>query len=106
MTTFTEHTTLADIVTAQPGLARELENRGLDYCCGGAATLANACSANDLDVDTVLVELAAVEVDATTPSWAAMDVAALRSVLDAPLAAPWASDLPVPASVRRLVEES
>ena len=83
MTTFTEHTTLADIVTAQPGLARELENRGLDYCCGGAATLADACCANDLDVDAVLVELAAVPVDATTPSWAAMDVAALVGHLEA-----------------------
>ena len=83
MTTFTEHTTLADIVTAQPVLARELENRGLDYCCGGAATLADACRANDLDVDAVLVELAAVPADATTPSWAAMDVAELVDHLEA-----------------------
>ncbi len=83
MTIFTEHTTLADIVTARPGLARELETRGLDYCCGGAATLADSCRANDLDVDTVLVELAAVEVDETTPSWAAMDVAELVDHLEA-----------------------
>ena len=81
MTTFTEHTTLADIVTAQPALARELETRGLDYCCGGAATLADSCRSNDLDVDTVLAELAAVDVDEATP-WATMSVAELVDHLE------------------------
>jgi len=35
--------TLADLVTAHPDLARELERRSLDYCCGGARTLREAC---------------------------------------------------------------
>ncbi len=83
MTGFNEHTTLADIVTARPDLTGVLEKRGLDYCCGGAATLAESCRANDLDVDAVLVELAAVEADETTPSWAAMDVAELVDHLEA-----------------------
>ncbi|MEO6651336.1 MAG: iron-sulfur cluster repair di-iron protein [Ilumatobacteraceae bacterium] len=74
MTTLTEQTTLADIVTTEPSLARELEARGLDYCCGGAATLADACGAIGLDVDTVLSELAAVEGDECPPAWATMDV--------------------------------
>ena len=82
MTTFTEHTTLADIVTAQPALARELETRGLDYCCGGAATLADSCRSNDLDVDTVLAELATVDVDEATPAWATMSVAELVDHLE------------------------
>lgn len=79
---FTEHTTLADIVTAQPGLARELETRGLDYCCGGAATLTDACRVNGLDVDAVLADLAAAETDESMPSWAAMDVAGLVDHLE------------------------
>lgn len=82
MTTLTEQTTLADIVTGQPGLARELESRGLDYCCGGAATLADACSAIDLDVDTVLAELAAIEGHEAPPEWAKMDVAELVDHLE------------------------
>lgn len=82
MTTITRHTTLADIVTAQPDLARELEARGLDYCCGGAATLADSCRSNDLDVDTVLAELAAIDVDETTPAWATMSVAELVDHLE------------------------
>ena len=83
MTTFTAHTTLADIVTAQPSLARELETRGLDYCCGGAATLDASCNDLDLDTDTVLAELAAVAVDEVAPAWAKMDVAELVDHLEA-----------------------
>jgi regulator of cell morphogenesis and NO signaling len=82
MTTFTEHTTLADIVTAQPGLARELETRGLDYCCGGAATLADSCRANHIDIDTVLAELAAVEADEAAPTWATMGLGDLVDHLE------------------------
>ncbi|MEP1123584.1 MAG: iron-sulfur cluster repair di-iron protein [Ilumatobacter sp.] len=82
MTTFTEHTKLAEIVTAQPGLARELETRGLDYCCGGAATLADSCRSSDLDVDTVLAELAAVDVEDVAPAWATMSVAELVDHLE------------------------
>ena len=44
------------------------------------------------------------EADAEPDVWSGL--VPVRSVLEAPLAAPWASDLPVPASVRRLVEES
>ena len=82
MTTFTEHTTLADIVTAHPDLARELEARGLDYCCGGAATLADSCRSNDLDVDTVLAEFASIVIDEATPAWATMSIAELVDHLE------------------------
>ena len=52
--------TLADIVTARPELARELERRSLDYCCGGTRTLDVACRAVDLDPIQTANELAAV----------------------------------------------
>ena len=35
--------TLGALVTSYPSLARELERRKLDYCCGGAVTLGQAC---------------------------------------------------------------
>ncbi|MGH9230934.1 MAG: DUF542 domain-containing protein [Acidimicrobiales bacterium] len=41
MTTIELDTTLAEVVTAHPRLARELERRGLDYCCGGNRTVAH-----------------------------------------------------------------
>ena len=71
--TITDTSTLADIVTTHPTLARELEHRNLDYCCGGGTTLADACSANGLDVAIVIDELAAATSDAPSAfaSWIA-----------------------------------
>ena len=41
MSELTIDRTLADVVT-EPGAARVLEGFGLDYCCGGRRTLADA----------------------------------------------------------------
>ena len=84
MTTFTAHSTLADIVTARPSLARSLEARGLDYCCGGGTTLEDACVAGQLDTDSVLADLTADAgaSDETAPDWATMSVAELVDHLE------------------------
>lgn len=70
-------TTLADLVTAHPELARELERRGLDYCCGGASTLADACARAGLDTPTVAAELAGAATEPSTPAWSTMDAVEL-----------------------------
>ena len=57
MTMIALDSTLAELVTADPSLARELERRGLDYCCGGTRTLQQACAAQDLDPETVFEDL-------------------------------------------------
>ncbi len=49
--------TLGQLVTADPRRARVLEGFGLDYCCGGARTLADASAAADVDPDQVLAAL-------------------------------------------------
>lgn len=82
MNTFTVDTTLADIVTARPSLARPLEARGLDYCCGGSATLAEACDAHQLDVTAVLADLAADTAAEPAPTWATMSVGELVDHLE------------------------
>jgi regulator of cell morphogenesis and NO signaling len=58
MTAIDTHTTLGDLVTAHPGLARLLERRGLDYCCGGRSTLDEAARAAGLDPTAIARELA------------------------------------------------
>lgn len=58
-TTIDTATTLGDLVTEHPDLARELDRRGLDYCCGGHRTLDEAARAGGLDPAVVAVELAA-----------------------------------------------
>ncbi|MBV1892609.1 MAG: iron-sulfur cluster repair di-iron protein [Ilumatobacteraceae bacterium] len=69
--------TLAEIVTASPSLARDLERFGLDYCCGGTATLEQSCRENDLDPDDVRVALDAALVDEPAPPWSTMDLVEL-----------------------------
>jgi regulator of cell morphogenesis and NO signaling len=72
------NTRLADIVTAEPSLARELERLGLDYCCGGTQTLEQACAANDLDTRAVVGDLvAASRPQSTVEAWTTMDAARL-----------------------------
>jgi regulator of cell morphogenesis and NO signaling len=70
---------LAEIVTAYPTLARELEARQLDYCCGGAQRLADACATAGLDPRVVASEdaPAAAAPRGEETDWAAMDTAAL-----------------------------
>jgi regulator of cell morphogenesis and NO signaling len=73
-TTIDPTTTLGDLVTAHPRLARELERRGLDYCCGGRKTLDEASRAAGLDPGTVAGELAAATVEEDPAPWATMGV--------------------------------
>ena len=46
-------TTVAALVLERPGRARVLEQLGLDYCCGGKRSLAEACRRRGLDLDAV-----------------------------------------------------
>ena len=57
MPPITSQSTLADLVTAAPSLARQLERHGLDYCCGGSLTIAEACARQGLAVGAVIAEL-------------------------------------------------
>lgn len=53
----TSSTALAEIASNHPALTRELERLGLDYCCGGKRSLAEACREQNLDPDVVVAEL-------------------------------------------------
>ncbi|MGH7938862.1 MAG: DUF542 domain-containing protein, partial [Chthoniobacterales bacterium] len=53
MKNITPETAIGEIVRAFPGRSRIFENLGIDYCCGGKKTLAEACQAKGLDTATV-----------------------------------------------------
>ena len=75
--------TLAGVVDAYPPLARELEHRGLDYCCGGQQTLGDACAARGLDPDQTVTELADLASGAAVVAeWTTMSAAALVDHLE------------------------
>jgi len=59
MTTIDPQMTLGALVTADPDLAREFERRGMDYCCGGGQSLADACEERGLDPTVTVSELTA-----------------------------------------------
>jgi regulator of cell morphogenesis and NO signaling len=52
--------TLAELAVAQPRAAVLFEQLGLDYCCGGARTLTDACARKGLDPATVAALLEAL----------------------------------------------
>ena len=82
-TTIDVNDTLADLVTARPGLAARLDKLGLDYCCGGQRRLVDAVTAAGLDLDDVLGELASASAPSETADWAAMAPATLVDHLEA-----------------------
>lgn len=82
MPTIPTDTTLGDLVTQFPSLARELESRGIDYCCGGARTLDEACTSKGLDPDTVSAELERAARDEPPAPWASMGVVQLVDHLE------------------------
>jgi regulator of cell morphogenesis and NO signaling len=53
--------TLAGLVLEQPARSRVLEELGLDYCCGGKRTLAEACASLGIDAAKAAAALAAAE---------------------------------------------
>jgi regulator of cell morphogenesis and NO signaling len=75
--------TLGALVTDRPALARHLERLGLDYCCGGRRTLADACHAAGLELDAVVAALTLHGGPADPAPWATMDPAQLVDHLEA-----------------------
>lgn len=53
-------TTVNDVLRLVPDASGLLLDRGIDTCCGGGASLAEACEDADLDVDALLAELRAL----------------------------------------------
>lgn len=51
--------TVREIALKQPSSIRVFEQFGIDYCCGGRKPLAEACTAGNLEVDTVIAALEA-----------------------------------------------
>jgi len=80
----TPSTTLAEIASTAPALTRQLERLGLDYCCAGKRSLAEACREQQLDPEAVIAELTSIPV-ATEPAavWINLQPAALVDHLEA-----------------------
>lgn len=58
-TTIDPELSLGELALAQPGLARIFDELQLDYCCGGAISLADAAAQHGLDARTLVFALEA-----------------------------------------------
>jgi len=83
MSAITVETTLGDVVGQHPHLVHELEQRGLDYCCGGRRTIAEACAAAGLDPHAVAADLAAARTPSAPAAWSGLGPAALTDHIEA-----------------------
>jgi regulator of cell morphogenesis and NO signaling len=72
-------TLVTDIVTRYPATILALERLGIDYCCGGAIPLDDACQARAIDTGAVVAELATLVRSDDQPSsaWATTPLGAL-----------------------------
>lgn len=61
MKNITPETPVGEVVRAFPARSRVFENLGIDYCCGGKQSLAEACRAKGLDPATVVALLGALD---------------------------------------------
>ncbi len=82
MAMVTLDSTLAEVVTAAPPLARELERRRLDYCCGGTRTLQQACAERGLDPAAVLEELRSATAAPSASEWTTLGPAELADHIE------------------------
>ncbi|MHB1959254.1 MAG: iron-sulfur cluster repair di-iron protein [Acidobacteriaceae bacterium] len=63
----TTETQVCDIAVEYPTSIPVLERFGIDFCCGGKHTLAEACARRQVDVDPVLEELERQQRKTSTP---------------------------------------
>jgi regulator of cell morphogenesis and NO signaling len=75
--------TLAELVDSHPELARQLELRGLDYCCGGRRTLEEACARAGLALAPTIAELDAATSPPRPAEWMSMTASELVDHIEA-----------------------
>jgi len=61
--------TVSDLVLEKPASARVFESLGIDYCCGGSQTLAEACNAANLSIEEVTAALEKCEPTSAEKGW-------------------------------------
>lgn len=63
---FNSAKTVREITIEMPGATRVFEKMGIDYCCGGARPIAEACRAAGVTIEEVAISLEQVEARAET----------------------------------------
>lgn len=64
-----EQQKVRDLASTKPGAARIFEKFGIDYCCGGDKSLAEACSAAKIELAQVTGELEKTQTSSAERDW-------------------------------------
>lgn len=78
MSTITTESSIAEIVTQRPATAAIFEQLGIDFCCGGERTLSEVAVEQELDPQTLIQTLDALDAIQGSPE-SAHDVAGLST---------------------------
>jgi regulator of cell morphogenesis and NO signaling len=70
-------TTVREIVLAHPAAARALEELGIDYCCGGTKSLAEACADAGVPAEKVISALETLQPGPDARDWRVAPLAQL-----------------------------
>lgn len=80
--TISRSTSVGQLVAQRPLRACVLEQYGIDYCCGGKASLEDACRKKGLDVAEILEKLQAADRKQVQPGDPDWTTASLKSLID------------------------
>jgi len=69
MSTIEKNTPLGELVDTYPLASTVLLKHGLDFCCGGGDSLANACKKAEVDLEQILNELEASRLSPAERQW-------------------------------------
>jgi len=79
--TVQENQTVREIAISNPGAARTLEKFGIDYCCGGEKSFAEACSSAKANMEQVVAELERSQTEVEEPDWQKATLAELAGFI-------------------------
>ena len=65
----TTNTTVSELVLEMPAATRVFEKMGIDYCCGGQSSVADACANAGVEFRDLQIELTLARVQPTEPNF-------------------------------------
>jgi regulator of cell morphogenesis and NO signaling len=100
-------TTLAELALSRPGATRVLQSRGLDYCCGGRRSIAEACAEKGIDPAEIVSEIEEeASADAYSARWTTAPLGALIEFIEGTYHRKLRLELPDPIGMAAKVEET
>ena len=92
--TIDKHASLGAIVTAHPAAARIFEEHGIDYCCGGEASLVSVCEGLGIDTAQIMRAIEQAPKPEGAPDWPTLELAAVCDEIERRWHRPLDDELP------------